>query len=248
MDQIQLNEDAALTENRNLDLTEPVSNEQEMKENDLKPRQEGSDGLKLTKQIYSGIGIVDTSLQEVVESFVDASSQSEEGIQVINKGIKQMAIIRENFGTVIQAIKRLDEKSAEIKNIVEMITRISKQTNLLALNAAIEAARAGEKGKGFTVVASEVRKLAEQSSNAAISIGTIIHSIQTEISQTGEIIQKVNSDVELGESVITDAGETFNGIYSNIEEVSNQIMSISASMEEVFTATRSLISNIDMDK
>lgn len=121
-----------------------------------------------------------------------------------------MATIRGNFTSVIQAISSLETKSREIMNIVEIISKIAKQTNLLALNAAIEAARAGEQGKGFTVVASEVRKLAEQSSNAAKDIGRLIYSIQTEIDHTEDIIQAVNQEVELGESVITEAGKTFN--------------------------------------
>ncbi len=198
----------------------------------------------LTDRIYSVMSEVDTDLQDVVESFVEASSKAEEGNQVINKGINQMATIRENFTSVIQAINNLEKKSKEIMNIVEMITKIAKQTNLLALNAAIEAARAGEQGRGFTVVASEVRKLAEQSSNAAKDIGELIYSIQTEIDQTEGIIQAVNQEVELGESVITEAGTTFNGIFGNIEDVSNQVMKLSASIEEVFSVTQSVMKNI----
>lgn len=187
---------------------------------------------------YSLIKEVDTNLQEVVESFVEASSKAEEGNQVINKGINQMTAIRENFTSVIQAIQILEVKSKGIMNIVEMITKIAKQTNLLALNAAIEAARAGEQGRGFTVVAGEVRKLAEQSSNAAKEIGELIYSIQAEIDHTGEIIKVVNNDVELGQSQIAIAGEAFNSIVSNIEDVSNQVMNLSASMEKVFSVIK----------
>ncbi|MGN6710228.1 methyl-accepting chemotaxis protein [Anaerocolumna jejuensis] len=198
----------------------------------------------MTDRIYSVMAEVDTDLQDVVESFVEASSKAEVGNQVINKGINQMATIRESFTSVIQAINNLEKKSKEIMNIVEMITKISKQTNLLALNAAIEAARAGEQGRGFTVVASEVRKLAERSSNAAKDIEELIYSIQTEIDQMEGIIQAVNQEVELGESVITEAGTTFNGIFGNIEDVSNQVMNLSASIEEVFSVTQSVMKNI----
>ncbi|SHO43946.1 methyl-accepting chemotaxis protein [Anaerocolumna xylanovorans] len=204
-----------------------------------------SDYKKLTERIYSGIEEVDTNLQEVVESFVDASTKAEEGIQVINTGINQMTTIRKNFNSVVEAINKLASKSEEIKNIVEMITRISKMTNLLSLNASIEAARAGEQGKGFTVVANEVRRLAEQSSGAAKDIGALINAIELEINQTEEIIRNVNQDVELGESVIADAGKTFNGIFLNIEDVSNKIMNVSASMEDVFSAARFIIDNRD---
>lgn len=204
-----------------------------------------SERKKLTERIYSGIEEVDTNLQEVVESFVEASTKAEEGIQVINTGINQMTTIRENFNSVVLAINKLASKSGEIKNIVEMITRISKMTNLLSLNASIEAARAGEQGRGFTVVANEVRKLAEQSSGAAKEIGALINAIELEINQTEEIIRNVDKDVKLGESVIMDAGKTFNGISLNIEDVSNKIMNVSASMEDVFSAAQVIIEDRD---
>lgn len=212
-------------------------------ENEPKPNNK-EETKNLLDCIYSVMTEVDTDLQEVVESFVEASFKAEEGNHVINNGIKQMVSIRENFSSVVQAISNLEKKSKEIMNIVEMITRIAKQTNLLALNASIEAARAGEQGRGFTVVANEVRKLAEQSSVAALNIGEVISSIQSEINQTEGIISVVNQEVQLGESVITEAGQTFNGISDNIEEVSNQVMKLSASIEEVFSISRSLMKNI----
>ncbi len=197
----------------------------------------------ITERIYSGIEEVDVNLQDVVESFVEASSKAEEGMQVINTGVTQMTTIRGNFNSVVHAIDKLASKSGEIKKIVEMITRIARMTNLLALNASIEAARAGEQGRGFTVVANEVRKLAEQSSEAAKDIGALIHAIEEEIQQTAETIQNVNKDVEYGEAVIADAGKTFNGIFLNIENVSDKIMNVSAAMEEVFSAAQLLIND-----
>lgn len=241
MDQISLEMDAALSDGLDSYKPEPGFEEGFEPEFIKGSEPDSKEMKKLTDRIYSGIEEVDTNLQEVVESFVEASSKAEEGMQVINTGIDQMTTIRENFNSVVQAIDKLAAKSAEIKNIVNMITGISKKTNLLALNASIEAARAGEQGRGFTVVANEVRKLAEQSSGAAKDIGILINEIELEINQTEEVIQKVNQDVELGESVITDAGKTFNGIFVNIEDVSNKIMVVSASMEDVFSAARLFI-------
>ncbi|WMJ89230.1 methyl-accepting chemotaxis protein [Anaerocolumna sp. MB42-C2] len=243
---ILVSDDIAEPESINMQETEPEPGEENITEQEsaeVTMTKADSNKMKnLADRIYSVMTEVDADLQEVVESFVEASSKAEEGNQVINNGISQMATIRENFTSVIQAINNLEKKSKEIMNIVEMITKIAKQTNLLALNAAIEAARAGEHGRGFTVVASEVRKLAEQSSGAAKNIGELICSIQTEIDQTEGIIQAVNQDVELGESVINEAGRSFNGISNNIEEVSNQVMNLSASIEEVFSITQSIIS------
>lgn len=195
--------------------------------------------------IQTGIGDIDNNLQEVVESFVEASTKAEEGIGVINKGIQQMAVIRGNFIDVTLAVDELGTKSNEIKKIVEIIRSIAKKTNLLALNAAIEAARAGEKGRGFTVVASEIRKLAEQSSNAAVEIENLIHRVHSDIEKAVIIIQEVNRNVELGETVIDEAGQTFYGISGNIDNVSNRIMDLSSSMEDVFSATKTIVDQIE---
>lgn len=205
---------------------------------DLNNRNEDSE---VTKRLNFRMEEVDTRLQVVVGSFVEASSKAENGTMVINKGVNQMITVRENFASVIEAMNRLSVKSKEIKIIIEMITRIAKQTNLLSLNATIEAARAGEHGRGFLVVANEVKKLAEQSSNSAKDIANLINSIQVEINNTEEVIRKVNQDVELGESLIVDAGETFNGISHNIEDVSDQVMKVAASMEEIFSAIQSVM-------
>lgn len=204
----------------------------------IKDRMDLNKSIEQERLLYSLIAEVDTKLQAVVESFVEASSKAEDGKRVINKGINQITTIRENFVSVIHAINSLGAKSRDIMNIVDMITKVANKTNLLALNAAIEAVRAGEQGRGFTVVAKEVRKLAEQSSTAAKEIEKLIYSIQADISYTEEFINVVNSDVELGESLIGVAGETFKSIFNNIEEVSNQVMFLSVSMEKVFTVIK----------
>ena len=113
-------------------------------------------------------------------------------------------------------IRHLEDQSKEIGKIIEVITGISDQTNLLALNAAIEAARAGEHGKGFAVVADEVRKLAEQSKESADQITTLVQEIQEHTDHAVTVMGKGTNEVELGITVVQDTGEGFKRILQSL--------------------------------
>ncbi len=192
-------------------------------------------------QINKGMENIDINLQNIVESFVEASSKAEDGTRVINNAFTQMKMISKKFEVSTNAIDHLEDKSKEIDQIVALITNIAAQTNLLALNAAIEAARAGEQGKGFAVVADEVKKLAEQSAGAAREIGSLIHKIQEEIEHAVDSMAEGNEAVRSGISMVGNAGEFFNSIFNEIEDISNQMMNISTVIVEVFTTTGAMV-------
>lgn len=192
-------------------------------------------------EINKGMENIDTDLQNIVESFVEASVKAEAGTDVINKAVAQMETISNKFEASTGAIDALGDKSKEIGLIVSLITSIAQQTNLLALNAAIEAARAGEQGRGFAVVADEVRKLAEQSAGAAHEIGDLIRKIQIEINKAVDSMEDGNQAVQSGISMVGDAGQSFYKISSEIENVSNQMMDVSGVIEEVFSGTQTMI-------
>ena len=120
--------------------------------------------------------------------------------------IKNMAV---QMNASAKVVESLGERSNEIGQIVETISNIAGQTNLLALNAAIEAARAGEAGRGFAVVAEEVRKLAEQSGEAATSIAGLISAIQSDTNEAVVAIKKGNEEVQQGSKIVGEAGEAF---------------------------------------
>ncbi len=156
---------------------------------------------------------------------------AENGISRIKQAVGLMNDIQVEVDGTAKMIHALGEKSRQIGQIVEAITNIAGQTNLLALNAAIEAARAGEQGRGFAVVADEVRKLAEQSGEAAKEIAQIIGAIQSETVQTVSAMDKSNRQVAQGVEVVASSGEAFNEIYGAIKEMRNEVLEIVSLME-----------------
>ena len=135
-------------------------------------------------------------------------------------------------------IQSLHKRSKEVSSILDVITGIANQTNLLALNAAIEAARAGEHGKGFAVVADEVRKLAEQSQQSAKEILTIIQGIEHDTESSVHIMSRVTDDVQAGVKVSNEAIEKFNQILQSTKEITPQMEEVSAIAQQISAAVQ----------
>jgi methyl-accepting chemotaxis protein len=175
-----------------------------------------------------------------------ASVKSEEGRVVIDEVVTQMSSIHHTVDGLGQVVKGLGERSKEIGEILQVITGISAQTNLLALNAAIEAARAGEHGRGFAVVADEVRKLAEQSAQSAQQIAQLINQIQEETTNAVLSMDKVIHEVESGMGVVHTAGDSFKHIKESVEEVAQQILEVSSASEQLATGTQQVVQSIEL--
>lgn len=139
----------------------------------------------------------------------------------------------------------LGKRSSEIGTIVETISNIVDQTNLLALNAAIEAARAGDAGRGFAVVAEEVRKLAEQSSNAAQNITDLVKAIQQDTDKAVDSINEGNESVNEGAASATAAGEAFGMIEEQIGKLNKTVEDAIASIETLNTVTHDIAHNME---
>ncbi len=148
-----------------------------------------------------------------------------------------MSSIASSTADVTAAMYGLTSKSEAISSIVETITGIAEQTNLLALNAAIEAARAGEQGKGFAVVADEVRQLAEESQTAAAEISTLVGEIQSETRSAVEVVAEGARRSQSGTEVVGRAREAFEAIEETVKEMTERVTDIAAGIEQIRTGT-----------
>ncbi|MGO0062139.1 methyl-accepting chemotaxis protein [Brevibacillus fluminis] len=198
------------------------------------------DSAKATEDLSIGIQRIAESAYTALESAIESGQASASGGEAMEKVTNQMSTIESAFGASFQLVQQLGARSTEIGLIVETITAIANQTNLLALNAAIEAARAGEQGRGFAVVADEVRKLAEQSRDAAVQISGLIESIQLDTHQAIVEMEKGSKDVQAGLQVTEDAKAVFftiaavgKRVEEQMQEVSSTSEQISASCEEI---------------
>ena len=176
---------------------------------------------KTASELASIMGLFSTSVQEanangenIQKSSNEVFQMTSEGSQLMKSSNEQMVKIDQIVQESVQKVQGLDVKSQEISKLVSVIQEIADQTNLLALNAAIEAARAGEHGRGFAVVADEVRKLAEQVSTSVADITEIVTGIQNESSLVAESLQDGYKEVKQGTTQIKTTQETFAGINS----------------------------------
>jgi len=158
--------------------------------------------------------------------------------------VKQMQSINQTVKHSSLLVRKLGDRSMEIGQIIETISAIANQTNLLALNAAIEAARAGEQGRGFSVVAEEVRKLAEESQASAKQIATLIGAIQTETTQAVSAMEAGNKEVQTGSEVVVSAGQSFTNIVQRVNEVSEQVQGISATMQRLADGGQNIVNSV----
>ncbi|ROR31436.1 methyl-accepting chemotaxis protein [Mobilisporobacter senegalensis] len=217
--------------------------------------------LNATKQISSAVSDIDQGLNQQAADSEKCLIQMEglaDQIEELNKNTNAMDHIAQNTKNVVESgivivdelnlkskdtanvtkiviedIERLEVDSKSVSSIVETINSIAEQTNLLSLNASIEAARAGEAGRGFSVVADEIRKLAEQSASSANQIGEIIQNIQSQTKKTATTAKRAEDIVISQEEALLNTINVFNEINGQVESLTKSIEKISAGLVKI---------------
>jgi len=199
----------------------------------------------ITSQLNNAIEQVSRNSQTVVQQATLATAAARLGSDKVQETLNGMQEIKRSVDFSAQKIQIMGTQSKQINDIVYAIEEIASQTNLLALNAAIEAARAGEAGKGFAVVADEVRKLAERASTATKEIGALIKSIQKVVAESVSAMDQEVKEVEKGVGIANEAGATLADILIAIKEVTRQAEESAAAAIQMTTSANELVSAVD---
>jgi len=221
----------------------------------LEGAKEGAESATATAKSANECAIAMDETAAAVQKIAESSQQlhsvashTEEmatlGTKNIHHAGEQMVSIYESTKLTTQLIHKLSKQSEEIESITQVITGITDQTNLLALNAAIEAARAGEHGKGFAVVADEVRKLAEESNTSASKIVALTSEIQRDTKNVEDAIEKSLKNVESGVEIIEVAGKSFDEIVNAIDNMKAQIEDVSAVTQQISATAEEVAASV----
>ncbi|KEP28327.1 methyl-accepting chemotaxis protein [Bacillus zhangzhouensis] len=185
------------------------------------------------EEMNRGLQHMNESAESITASSIKSTDIAGEGGQLVEKTASQMNVIDQSVKKAENVIGALESKSKDITQILGVINGIADQTNLLALNAAIEAARAGESGRGFSVVAEEVRKLAVQSANSAKEIEYLINEIVQDIDVSQEVFTAVNREVQSGLSFTEQTKVSFHNIFEMTKEISDKLQTMNQTVVQL---------------
>ena len=211
----------------------------------VEQREVVDESFQTVDRITQAINEIANEITDVSAATQRAQAATVEGQQGLGIAVKGMNVLNQSAQNVGDAVTALYESSKRISEIVEMITEIAGQTNLLALNAAIEAARAGEQGRGFAVVAEEVRKLAEQSENAAQEITELITENANRIESTFKVMQEQKERVGEGVTQVNQAGEQFDRIADVVKELSHKVDTILKSTNGIKAGSEQMFNSVE---
>jgi methyl-accepting chemotaxis protein len=197
------------------------------------------------EEMTVSINHVADSAREAHSVTANTGNLSQEGSRVIDDTVAEMKRISQTVGEAAGTIAAMGESSQRISGIVQVIKDVAEQTNLLALNAAIEAARAGEQGRGFAVVADEVRKLAERTAQATAEIGGMIDEVQSSARAAVGTMQQAVTRVEDGVGLAQKASDSMLGISDGAQRVVSSVNDISNALKEQGVASNDIAANVE---
>ena len=198
----------------------------------------------IVQEISATMEEVSATAAEMATKSEEAAGAATEGKRSVDRAVTQMREVSVGAKQAQTAAEELKTSSAQIGEIVSLISTIAGQTNLLALNAAIEAARAGEQGRGFAVVAEEVRKLAEQSETAAHQIKNLVDSNHTSIGNVVGAIDIAIRDISQGVELVNVAGTNFAAINGQVQQVTDQVRIIAKAINEAAGGSQRIVGSI----
>ncbi|ERK31825.1 methyl-accepting chemotaxis protein [Clostridium intestinale] len=238
-------ETVALSSNEIMKTTDEISNTSQEVANTVSDLAEStSKQIEFAEQSNEKVKVVVEGLKKITTNSIYINKLTNTAIETVNSGastlkeqIKIMDNTKDSSKKVSEVIWNLSTKSNEIGEVVEFINGITEQINLLSLNAAIEAARAGEAGRGFTVVANEVKKLAELSRESTLKISKLITEIQSDIKKSVEEVSNTNQSIDKQAVALKNTDDSLKKIETSVFEVTQKIKEVTAETEAINNST-----------
>lgn len=238
---LQLSESSEQTQKASEQVAETVQALASGTENQVHSVEESSNSIS---EISASAQQISANAENALATSSHSAQKAAEGSVAIESVVEQMKSIEQTVTGLAAAVEGLGERSEEITKMIELIREISAQTNLLSLNAAIEAARAGEHGRGFSIVASEVRKLAEQSAVSAEQISKVVQKIREETMLAVKSMEVTIGEVKSGMGKVYSAGDSFENIQHSIQDVLVQIQEVSSATQVMAQNTSQVTDSI----